>query len=369
MLQERIEPGWIDAFEAVLRRCAVQPGDTVAILCETQSRPVLPELARLAAARLGVPSFTLTLPSVLASNQPPVRSSGASNAIQNIAPVVAALAASTLVLDCTVEGLMHAPELPAILQGGARVVYVSNEHPEALARLLPHEALEPRVKAHVRRLRAARAMHVSSAAGTDLAISLEGAVAGGNWGTTTRPGTLTHWPGGLVLAFPAAGSVNGRLVLAEGDVNLTFKRYIERPITLTIEADYVTRIEGAGLDADLLRSYIAAWGDEGDREAESGTHCGRNAYAVSHVGYGLNPAARWDSMALYDKRDFNGTELRAFAGNFLYSTGANEVAGRHTQGHFDLPLRHCTVALDGVVVVDQGRVVDDLAETTGMGAR
>jgi 2,5-dihydroxypyridine 5,6-dioxygenase len=62
-------------------------------------------------------------------------------------------------------------------------------------------------------------------------------------------------------------------------------------------------------------------------------------------------------MALYDKRDFNGTELRAFAGNFLYSTGANEVAGRYTRGHFDLPLRHCTVSLDGAVVVDAGRIV------------
>jgi 2,5-dihydroxypyridine 5,6-dioxygenase len=81
------------------------------------------------------------------------------------------------------------------------------------------------------------------------------------------------------------------------------------------------------------------------------------AYAVSHVGYGLCAAARWDSMALYDKRDFNGTELRAFAGNFLYSTGANEVAGRYTLGHFDLPMRHCTVRLDEAVVVDQGRVL------------
>jgi 2,5-dihydroxypyridine 5,6-dioxygenase len=63
-------------------------------------------------------------------------------------------------------------------------------------------------------------------------------------------------------------------------------------------------------------------------------------------------------MALYDKRDFNGTELRAFAGNFLFSTGANEVAGRHTLGHFDLPLRNCTVSLDGVAVVDEGRVVE-----------
>jgi 2,5-dihydroxypyridine 5,6-dioxygenase len=351
MLQERTEPAWIDAFETLLRRCALQPGDTLAILSETQSRPILPELARLAAARVGARAFAITVPSVFASQWPAIRSTGASNALQNIAPVVAALAGSTLVLDCTVEGLMHAPELPAILQGGARVVYVSNEHPEALARLLPDDTLEPLVKAHVKRLRSAKAMHVSSAAGTDLHIALANAVAGGNWGTTTRPGTMTHWPGGLALAFPAASSVNGTLVLAEGDVNLTFKRYIERPVTLTIENDYITRIEGHGVDAELMRSYIAAWTAEGDDGAQD-----RAAYAVSHVGYGLNAAARWDSMALYDKRDFNGTELRAFAGNFLYSTGANEVAGRHTLGHFDLPLRHCTVQLDGETVVAQGRV-------------
>jgi 2,5-dihydroxypyridine 5,6-dioxygenase len=345
MLQERIEPAWIDAFEAVLRRCALQPGDTVAILGESQSRPVLIELARLAAARIGAPAFVLTLPSVFgAAGEPVTRSTGASPAIQQQSPVIAALQACTLVIDCTVEGLMHAPELPAILQGNGitqpRIVYVSNEHPEALARLLPDDATEARVK----RLRGAQAMRVSSPAGTELSISLQGAVVGGNWGSTTRPGTLTHWPGGLVLAFPAAGSVSGRLVLAEGDVNLTFKRYIERPITLTIEHDYVTHIDGGGVDAELLRSYFAAWGE-------------KEAYAVSHVGYGLCEAARWDSMALYDKRDFNGTELRAFAGNFLYSTGANETAGRYTRGHFDWPMRDCTVSLDGTVVVDAGKVV------------
>ena len=355
MLQERIEPAWIDAFETVLRRCALQAGDPVAILGETQSRPVLMELARLAAARLGAQVFTLTLPSQFSSAEPVARSTGACPAIAQLGPVIAALAACTLVVDCTVEGLMHAPELPAILRGNGqtqpRIVYVSNEHPEALARLLPDDATETRVKDHVKRLRGARAMRVTSAAGTDLSISLQGAVAGGNWGSTTRPGTLTHWPGGLVLAFPAAGSVNGTLVLAEGDVNLTFKRYIERPIALTIENDFVTRIEGRGVDADLLRSYFAAWADEKNAVGQD------PAYAVSHVGYGLNEAARWDSMALYDKRDFNGTELRAFAGNFLYSTGANETAGRFTRGHFDWPLRGCTVQLDGHTVVEAGRVL------------
>jgi 2,5-dihydroxypyridine 5,6-dioxygenase len=348
MLQERIEPAWIDAFETVLRRCALQAGDTVAILGETQSRPVLLELARLAASRLGAQNFTLVLQSVFSANEPVSRSTGASPAIQQLAPVIAALSGCTLVVDCTVEGLMHASELPAILKGNGvtqpRVVYVSNEHPEALARLLPDDATEARVKAHVKRVRGAQALRVTSAAGTDLSISLQGAAVGGNWGTTTRPGTLTHWPGGMVLAFPAAGCVNGTLVLAEGDVNLTFKRYIERAITLTIENDHVVRIDGGGVDAELLRSHYAAWNE-------------KEAYAVSHVGYGLNEAARWDSMALYDKRDFNGTELRAFAGNFLYSTGANEVAGRHTRGHFDFPLRHCTVTLDGQTVVDAGKVL------------
>ena len=94
---------------------------------------------------------------------------------------------------------------------------------------MPDDALEPLVKEHVKRLRcgAQHARHVARPAPTST-ISLAGATCGGNWGYTTRPGTMTHWPGGLALAFPAAGSVNGTLVLAEGDVNLTFKRYLER---------------------------------------------------------------------------------------------------------------------------------------------
>ena len=67
-------------------------------------------------------------------------------------------------------------------------------------------------------------------------------------------------------------------------------------------------------------------------------------------------------MTFYDKRDCNGTELRAFAGNFLYSTGANEVAGRHTLGHFDLPMRGCTIALDELVVVKDGVVVQGVLD-------
>lgn len=348
MTSARIEPAWIDCFEALLRRCALQQGEVAAIVCESQSRPELVEAMRHACARLQAQAFVITLPTVAAPNAPIIRSTGASTAVAGIAPVVQALSACALVIDCTVEGLMHAPELPTILKGHIgsqpRVIYVSNEHPEALCRLLPDDALEHSVKAHSKRMRSAKQMHVTSAAGTDLKIALEGAPGGGNWGYTSKPGTMTHFPGGLVLAFPRAGSVNGQLVLGVGDVNLAFKRFIEQPIVLTIEKDYITRIEGSGVDAQLMREYIAAWGD-------------REAYAVSHVGYGLNPKARFDSMAMFDKRDFNGTELRCAAGSFLYSTGANETAGRYTLGHFDLPMKHCTIALDDLVIVETGVVL------------
>ncbi len=184
-------------------------------------------------------------------------------------------------------------------------------------------------------------MRVTSPAGTDLTISLAGAMCAGSDGTVTDRGDIAHWPGGLVLAFPAAGSVNGTLVLAPGDVNLTFKEYIRTAIRCVVVADRIESIEGDGFDAELFESYLAAWGEA-------------DAYAVSHVGWGLNEACRWESLAMYDKSDTNGTELRAFAGNFLYSTGANEVAGRFAVGHFDLPMRHCTVTLDGDPVVTDG---------------
>jgi 2,5-dihydroxypyridine 5,6-dioxygenase len=343
MLQQRIEAHWIDVFTETFALCGVKAGDTAVVLSETQSRPVNVQLAQLALARLGASIFQIVLTSRKLSAPVPVRSTGASDAISQLAPVIHALAATNFIADLTVEGLLHAAELPQILKGGARVLMVSNEHPEILERCQPSAALEPVVKAHMKRLKAAKQMQVSSSAGTQLSIDLAGAQIGGGWGYTARPGTISHWPGGLCLAFPTKGSVNGKLVLAQGDVNLTFKRYIDQPITLTIQSDYVTDIAGLGIDADLMRSYFAAWSD-------------KEAYAVSHVGWGLNPQARWDSMTFYDKADFNGTELRAFAGNFLYSTGANEVAGRHTLGHFDLPLKGCSIALDGELIVDSGQV-------------
>ena len=345
MFADRIEGKWIDAFCEIFARCAVKAGDSAAILSETQSRRLNVQLAELALLRLGARPFHIVVPSPRNTHPVPVRSTGASEAIGKLAPVVTALGQAGFVVDCSIEGLMHAPETPTILKAGARILVISNEHPEALERMRPDTALETRVRAAAKMLRGARRMTVASAAGTNLHIDLTGAATVGVWGWTDRPGTLAHWPGGLVVSFCKSGSVNGTLVLDRGDINLTFKRYLESPLRLTLEDDYVTAIEGDGAEARLMRGYLAAWGD-------------REAYAVSHVGFGLNDKARYEALSMYDRQHLNGTELRAVAGNFLFSTGANEFAGRYTAGHFDIPVLGTTIRVDDTEVISAGVLKD-----------
>ena len=344
MLVEQIEGKWVDVFKEVFDLCGVGIGDEVVILSESQSRQVNVRLADLALLALGAKVFHLVLPSPELISNVPVRSTGSSDLLRGRTPIIAALARTTLVVDLTVEGLLHAPELPSILEGGTRVLMISNEHPEALERLRPDENLRSRVHDAVRNAKEANNMLVTSDAGTELSVSLTDCPIAGVWGWTDRPGTVAHWPGGVVVAFPLRHTVRGRLVLDIGDINLTFKRYLESPVTLIIEDDYVTAVEGSGVDAILMRNYYDAWNDT-------------EAYGVSHVGWGLNTKARYEALTVYDKRDTNGTELRALAGNFLFSTGANEHAGRYTLGHFDLPVLGCTIKLDDEVVVENGKLL------------
>ncbi len=345
MHPDRIEGKWIECFRRVFELCGIGAEDTVAILSETQSRQLNVRLSELALLAMGARAFHVVMPSPPQRSPVPVRSTGASDALQGHAPALSALASCVMVVDLTVEGLLHAPELPDILKGGARVLMISNEHPDALERLIPDAAMKPAVRDAVKQIRSASQMTVTSTAGSDLAIDITDCPAAGVWGWTDRPGTVAHWPGGVVVAFPKRHSVNGRLVLAPGDINLTFKTYLQSPVTLTISDDYVTDILGDGPDALLMRRYYEAWRDP-------------EAYGVSHVGWGLNPAARYEALTMYDREETNGTELRALAGNFLFSTGANEFAGRHTLGHFDLPMIGCNIVLDGIMVVENGQLLE-----------
>lgn len=349
MMQERIEGKWLAAFRRVFALNGIGAGAQVAVISETQSRPVLVHLCELALYDLGADFCMICMPTPPLSAPVPVKSTGTSWAIGQNRAVIEALKRVDVVVDCTVEGLIHAPEWPEIEEAGrARLLVITNEHPEILERCEPKAEHGPKVQLGIQMLRAASHMRVTSAAGTDLSVDLRGAPCGGTAGFGTTPGSVAHWPGGLCLAFPGTGAVNGRIVMDVGDMNLTFKSTLTSRIDFTVENDFVTAVKGDGIDALHFREYMEAWDD-------------RNAYGFSHVGWGMNPGARWVSAAMYDKRDMQAVEFRALAGSFLWSTGANQYAGRYTLGHFDLPMRNCTIALDGQTVVKAGVLQGDLA--------
>jgi len=193
MLTDRIEARWIAAFVETFELCKIQATETVVILCESQSRSLNVHLAELALGQLGLSFYKIEVPTPADIPGPIIRSTGASIALSHQEKAVAALADSDVVIDLSLEGLMHAPQTPTILGAGARILSISNEHPDA-------------------KCRAASNMRVNSVSGSELQVDMAGAITVGVWGWTDRPGTLAHWPGGVVVSFPKAGSVNGRLI-------------------------------------------------------------------------------------------------------------------------------------------------------------
>jgi len=337
----------IHAWKQVLSLSRLEPGQIVTVLTGADTHPQTLRCAITAASDMQARVNRLDLPPVNAEkslSRDSLAYLGTTPLTGNPA-AIAALKASDLVLDLMT--LLFSPEQHEILSAGTKIL-LAVEPPEVLCRLVPTEGDRVRVSAASQRIEAAREMHVTSAAGTDLRCALGEFPAIREYGYVDEPGRWDHWPSGFVLTWPNEGQSNGVVVLDRGDILLPMKDYVTEPIRLDIREGYVRAIEG-GLQADLLKEYMATFEDP-------------EAYAVSHIGWGLQPRAQWSMLGHYNKETHIGMDARAFEGNFLWSMGPNNEAGgsRTTACHIDIPMRRCSVALDGTPTVIDGVVQDDI---------
>jgi 2,5-dihydroxypyridine 5,6-dioxygenase len=332
-------------FEHVLTLSKVDATQSVAVLKSHYSNPRIVRAAMDAAQRLGAQVYGVELPAV----HDPRAASNDLTAIVGKTPLTGntaakeALMAADLVVDTMM--LLHSPEQGEILASGTRML-LAVEPPETLARMLPTEEDKARVNAAAQVLKAASSLRVTSKAGTDFSARLGHFPVMTEYGFADEPGRWDHWPSGFLFSWPNEGSAEGTIVLDVGDILLPFKRYVESRVTLEIVEGYIRKIHG-GFDADYLRTYMDQFNDP-------------EVHALSHLGWGLQPRAQWTALGLNDKDASIGMDARAFEGNFLFSTGSNtEVGGlRNTPCHMDIPMRHCTVSVDGKPVVIDGKTVD-----------
>ena len=330
-------------FRKQFELCRVGAGQTVAIVSDLGTRREYIQAAFAAADELGADIYEMCVNAIPGWTRVGVATIGKCKG------TLEALSVADMIL------IFHVPLfskwLREVLGKGVRVQMIIDA-PDDLEQLQSPPGLKEAVLYAHALYEKTREVRVTSRAGTDLTYRCGEYPVMSQYGIADEPGHFDHWGVGLLHTFPNEASANGRVVVQPGDiVILPYCRYVQDAIHLEIREGHITKIEG-GLDAALMRDWLA--------EGETGPG-DKDPYAVSHVGWGLNPQCRWDSLALHgDAPERSRAAARSFPGNFLFSTGPNTQGGgkRTTRGHYDVPMRGCTIALDGKVVVDEGRIVD-----------
>jgi 2,5-dihydroxypyridine 5,6-dioxygenase len=322
--------------------CGVHEGETVVIVSQGNERLDYADAFMAAAARLGALSHHLRL--ATAANDLDADGGAWTVGVTPLAgneAAVEALKLADLVIDLIF--LLFSPEQLAVEASGTRML-LAVEPVDVLARLFPTRDLRERVEAGGVLLGSAQALRFTNAAGTDVTYRLGAYPTITEYGYTDTPGRWDHWPSGFLFTGAHDDGVDGRVVIAPGDIVYPFKDYVGSPVELTIEQGQIVDLRGPGLDAALLRDYMASFEDA-------------DAYGIAHIGWGLNEKARWSSLAT-DRRGI-GAEGRSFYGNVLFSTGPNQELGGSNSSpcHIDIPMRGCSLYLDDEPILLDGDVV------------
>ncbi|MGH2873662.1 MAG: leucyl aminopeptidase [Solirubrobacteraceae bacterium] len=331
---------FVDLCVSELALCGVREGEAVAVLSQGRERLEYADAFLLAARRLGAVAYHVRVPDPSPGRvDGVVWTIGVTELARNRA-AVQALARADLVIDLLF--MLFSPEQLEIQAAGARILLVV-EPIDVLARLLPTLELRARVQAGEELLSRARRLRVTSPAGTDISYRLGQYSVIGEYGYTDTPGRWDHWPSGFLFTNGNDGGVDGRVVLAPGDIVIApFRTYVTDRVTITVERGHVVEIRGSGTTAGLLTDYMDEFADD-PRRTE-----------VAHIGWGCNERARWSRLATA-QRGF-GMEARAFHGCVMFATGPNaELGGTNTSAcHLDIPMRGCSLYLDDEPVLLDG---------------
>jgi 2,5-dihydroxypyridine 5,6-dioxygenase len=328
----------VSLFKKELELCKLKPTETMAVLTSGEIRADYAKAFLTAASQIGANAFELKLP--------PVKN--ASKDTFGITPLtdnrvaVECLKKADLVIDLVL--LLFSKEQLELQDAGVRILLVVEPF-DVIKRMFPKESDKERVLYATELLRNAKELRVTNKAGTDVKYQLGQYPILTEYGYADEPGRWDHLPSCFAAATSNDGGVDGIVVMDKGDIFFPFNRYLQEPIELTIKDGFVTKIEG-GFDAMLMKEYIESFNDP-------------RAYAISHIGWGLNERAQWHSLA-FDDQVF-GMDGRAFYGNVLFSLGPNsELGGNNdTPCHLDLPMKNCTLYLDGKLIVKDGDIVID----------
>ncbi len=191
-----------------------------------------------------------------------------------------------------------------------------------------------------------RSLKITTKKETDLSMKLGGweRTADADVGLITLPSQLDNLPAGESFISPLEGSANGKLVIDGSCPGMLLDNEV---IELEIENGFVIEIRGgesAKEYSELLRKMEE---DCTDLEQK------RNIFAVAEIGIGLNRNAKLTGLPIVDEKVLGTAHI---------ALGSNKFIGGKIEApnHHDLIFLNPTVYVDGVKIIEDGKLLLDL---------
>lgn len=170
------------------------------------------------------------------------------------------------------------------------------------------------------KLEGATEVHMTSAAGTDLRLTIAGRPVHMDTGILTEPGSFGNLPAGEVFVAPLEQSAEGQLVVDLSIADLV----LAEPVVLTFRSGRVVAVQGGSAAQELERRLLAdPW-----------------AAVVGEFGLGANPRGRIRGRVTTDEKVL-GTAHVALGANTQFG-GSNPAAS-----HYDCVIGAPYIRLDG----------------------
>jgi leucyl aminopeptidase (aminopeptidase T) len=296
---------------------AVGSGDDVLIVCNDAQRRIADALAQSAAA-LARDVRTVVFPALSRHGEEPP------------ALVGDAMAEASAILAPTSTSLSHTRARIDATARGARIATMPQITEDIFVRAVPvdYAALKRDGDRLATLLTRANVCRVTSPAGTDVVIGLDGRTGRSDDGNLDARGAFGNLPAGEGYIAPLETFGTGTIVF---DGSLATFGLLDEPFTVTLADGRASAATGEA-GAWLLRTL-----DEG----------GPTGRLVAELGIGTNPAATLTGNILEDEKVV-GTVHLAF-GMSASLGGVNEASV-----HIDGVMRAATVELDGRLIMRDG---------------
>jgi leucyl aminopeptidase (aminopeptidase T) len=308
-----------DAAQAAVRCLGVGPEDDVLVLCNEEQRAIAEALAVAAHSR-GRSARIVVYPALSRDGEEPP------------ADVADLMGEADVVLAPTTFSLSHTRARVRATSRGVRIATMPGITDAVFARAMPVDYGELRQAGEriAAELGGASRCRVTSVAGTDIVLSLDGRAAEIDDGNLEARAAFGNLPAGEAYIAPVEGSAEGRVVF---DGSLSGYGLLDDPVQVKVA-------RGRAVEAD---------GKAGRWLLETLDAGGASGRVLAELGIGTNPAATLSGDVLEDEK-VAGTAHVAFGTNVSFG-GANA-----SSVHIDGMLLEPTVELDGRALVRNGEL-------------